>query len=420
MQTKYLIIGGSHAGLSALEAIRRFDGDASLTMVTKEKRRPYSPTALPYVISGKISPEKTDIRPPDYFSDLDFRYLDGLAAIDVDTNGRRVKLDNGLVIEYERLLIATGARAFVPQITGIETVDYLTIRTMSDAETIRQRMSQSQSALIIGAGFIGMHAAENLANAGLQVSVVEALDQIMPSSFDKEAASLIRTVFAEKGIDIRTGRQVSKVFKTDKQIHLVLEDGNEIAGDILIVAAGIRPNTDFLANSSITCDPGVVVDARMRATAPHVWAAGDVASAGGFFPGKHYIGGTIPCATEQARTAGMDMAQDSYAADYRGNLNMNAFGFFGNFAFSIGNVAETSAGPACEIYCATHHDSGKKRFQKFIFDGPYLTGVSAINMQLDPGILKEMILRRTDLSKRKETFIKMPLETGRQIIRELS
>lgn len=73
MQTKYLIIGGSHAGLSALEAIRRFDGDASLTMVTKEKRRPYSPTALPYVISGKISPEKTDIRPPDYFSDLDFR-----------------------------------------------------------------------------------------------------------------------------------------------------------------------------------------------------------------------------------------------------------------------------------------------------------------------------------------------------------
>jgi len=417
MYTNYLIIGASHAGLSALDAIRRCDDEASLTLVTTEKRPPYSPTALPYVISGKTDPEKTDIRTSRYFEDLGVNYINGASATRIDTQTCQVTLDNGNTIEYKKLLIATGAAALVPPISGIEEVEFSCIRTMADAEKIKNEMSQAKSALIIGAGFIGMHAAENLANSGLKVTVVEAFDHIMPASFDIEASNLIRKAFDDKGISILTGKQVSTVDKRDGKTVLALADGEELVGDMLVIAAGIKPNTDFLADSGIDCDQGVVVDARMRTTADNVWAAGDVASASGFFSQMKTIGGTIPCATEQGNIAGMDMSEDSYVTDYQGNLNMNTFGFFGNFAFSIGNVADRF--PDSNLEFEIQNDPEKKSFCKFVFDGPVLTGVSAINRRLDPGILKELILRKTDLSTKKEEFIKTPLETGRQVMREL-
>lgn len=417
MHTNYLIIGGSHAGLSAIDAIRRCDSEAALTLVTTEKRPPYSPTALPYVISGKTEPENTDIRPSNYFKDLDVNYINGASATQIDTKINQVRLNNGGTIDYKKLLIATGASALVPSIAGIEAVEFSCIRTMADAEKIKKEMSQAKSALIIGAGFIGMHAAENLTNSGLSVTVVETFDHIMPASFDTEASDLIRKVFAEKGITILTGKQVSKVYKSGDQTVLSLTDGDEISGDMLVIAAGIKPNTDFLADSGIDCDRGVVVDDRMRTSVPNVWAAGDVASASDFFSSMKSIGGTIPCATAQGKIAGMDMSQDSYVKDYPGNLNMNTFGFFGNFAFSIGNVADTF--PDSNLEFEVQKDPEKKSFCKFIFDGPVLTGVSAINRRLDPGILKELILRKTDLSAKKEEFIKTPLETGRQVMREL-
>lgn len=416
MHTNYLIIGASHAGLSALEAIRRIDNDADLTMVTTQKNQLYSPTALPYVISGKTEPENTDMRTSNYFKNLNVNFVKDASVTHIDTINCQVQVSDNLTIDYKKLLIATGAAASVPPISGIEDVEFTTIRTMADAKKIRKNMSKAKSALIIGAGFIGMHAAESLANEGLEVIVLEAFDQIMPTSFDTEASDLIRNVFDENGITMLTGKQVSKAYKKDDKTILVLKDGEEVEGDMLVIAAGINPNIDFLEGSKIDCDGGIVVDKKMRTTASNVWAAGDVASASGFFSQKKTIGGTILCATEQGNVAGMDMVEDSYIKEYPGNLNVNTFGFFGNFAFSIGNVADISLDDSLEI--KTKKDPKKNSFCKFIFQDNVLTGVSAINTRLDPGILKELVLRKTDLSAKKEEFIEAPLEIGRQVMRE--
>lgn len=425
METNYLIIGASHAGLSALEAIRRYDADGSLTLVTAEPDLLYSPTALPYVISGKTGPEDTALRAPDYFRDLDVNLIKGGTATAVDTDGKQVTVNDTMVIRYDKLLVATGATPSIPAIPGMKTVDPLSIRTMADARKIREKMGRAGSALIIGAGFIGMHAAENLANAGLTVTVVEALDQIMPASFDADAAIRIQQAFIDQGITIRTGVTVDRVRGEADGFVMTLSQGREVRADMLLVAAGITPNTGFLSGTGIAPDNGIPVDARMRTGIPGVWAAGDVALAPGFFSGERRIGGTIPTAAEQGKTAGMDMARDSYVTDYPGNLNMNTFNYFGNFAFSVGNVASHDADtrpgaqPNSPWDIRTGGDAGQDSFWKFVFKGDVLTGVSAVNMRFDPGILKELILRRTDLAASKDALVKTPLATGRRLMREL-
>lgn len=416
METNYLILGASHAGLSALEAIRRYDPEASITIVTAEPDHLYSPTALPYVIAGKTSKGFMDIRSDDYFKRLNANLIKGAEAVQVDTDKKQVRFKNNNTIQYEKLLIATGASAAVPAVPGMDEVDYFCIRTMEDATMIRKNMTKGDSAVVLGAGFIGMHAAENLVNAGLDVTIVEALDQIMPANFDLESSERIERVFLDRGITILTGRRVSAAQKKGDQTTLSFTDGEEITADLVIVAAGIRPNTGFL-DSNIACDQGIVVDDRMRTSAGNVWAAGDVAAAPDFFSREKAVGGTIPSATEQGKTAGMDMVQDEYVTDYQGNLNMNTFGFFDNFAFSIGNIVSQGSDTPTDVH--SWENPSNNGFGKFVFQNNVLTGVSAINLRLDPGILKQLILDKTDLSAKKEALVNAPLEVGRQLMREL-
>lgn len=417
METNYLILGAGHAGLSALESIRRYDQASPLTIVTMEKDHVYSPTALPYVISGRTSKGFIDIRSDEYFRALDVDLIKHAAVTRLDTENNQVILNGNTTVQYRKCVIATGAAASLPPIPGLDEIDSFCIRTLKDAAEIKAKKSQAESVIIIGAGFIGMRAAEDLAGSGLAVTVVEAIDRVMPANFDRDASAYIHKTFADNGITILTGTQVARAWKHDGQSVLLLSSGDEIAADMVIVATGISPNTDFLEGTDIAREQGILVDERMRTSVANVWAAGDVAMAPGFFSSDKSIGGTIPSATEQGKTAGMDMVQDHYASDYPGNLNMNTFSFFNNFAFSIGNVADPSACETSEIHSTDDPSAG--RFSKFIFQDNVLTGVSAINTALDPGILKQLILNRTDLSTRKEAFINTPLEVGRQLMREL-
>ncbi|MGD9080580.1 MAG: FAD/NAD(P)-binding oxidoreductase, partial [Desulfobacterales bacterium] len=160
-QAKYLIVGSSHAGLSALEAIRLQDEEGPITIVSREQTLPYSPTILPYVISGKKQVDAISLRDPSYFSDLNVRFKPDSAVVAVDPSKAIVTLESGETIQYEKLLLATGADAAVPPFPGIETVPYQVVRTLGDALKLRDSIQDATSAIVIGAGLIAMHTAEN-------------------------------------------------------------------------------------------------------------------------------------------------------------------------------------------------------------------------------------------------------------------
>ena len=196
-QSKYLIVGSSHAGLSALEAIRIHDTEGSITLVSQEKHLPYSPTILPYVVSGKVDAGQVYLWDKTSLGRYKVIFKQGAKVVGVNPDSRSVSLESGESLEYENLLLATGAEPALPPITGLQETPFHVLRTMEDAEHMCKAAKKAGSAIVLGAGLIGMHAAENLAKRGLQVTVVEMLPQVLPGYFDDQAAGLIQKIFAE-------------------------------------------------------------------------------------------------------------------------------------------------------------------------------------------------------------------------------
>ncbi|NOR15761.1 MAG: NAD(P)/FAD-dependent oxidoreductase, partial [Candidatus Aminicenantes bacterium] len=170
--SKYLIVGCSHAGLSALDAIRIRDREGSVTMLTREGYLPYSPTILPYVVAGQSSPNKIYLRYEGELKRLAVTFRQEAEVVSVDPVAHEVTLNSGKKLGYGKLLLVTGAEPVVPSVKGLKSVPYQVLRTLEDAMRLRRIMRKAKSAIVLGAGLIAMHAVENLAKAGKTVTVV--------------------------------------------------------------------------------------------------------------------------------------------------------------------------------------------------------------------------------------------------------
>ena len=157
---KYLIVGSSHAGLSALDAIRVQDKEGSITLLTAEKCLPYSPTILPYVVSGLKEAGEIFLRDEEALDRYGVTFKMGSRVVNVNPGDRTVRLETGESLNYEKLLLATGAKPALPPISGMNEVPYHVLRTLDDARALRQDAQKARSALVIGGGLIGLHAAE--------------------------------------------------------------------------------------------------------------------------------------------------------------------------------------------------------------------------------------------------------------------
>jgi phenylglyoxylate dehydrogenase epsilon subunit len=410
-RSTYLIVGSSHAALSALEAIRIQDTDGSVTLVTQEDALPYSPTILPYVISGQIDPERIFLRDGDDLDRARVTLRKAARVVAVDPANHSVSTDSGETLNYEKMLLATGAEPALPCIPGIKDACCHVLRTLGDALRLQSAAQKAKSAIILGAGLIGMHAGENLAKAGVQTTIVEALPRVLPGYFDEQAAGLVQQVFTEHGIKILTGSTVTNVTASKGACTVSLESGGELSGGLLLVAAGVKPRMDYLAGSGIDAGDGIVVDDTMRTSSGDIWAAGDVAEARSFFGGKKRVNATLPNAVEQGRIAGMDMADDPTASPFAGGLPVNTYSFFENRSFSVGMGVVPDSEEGVEVDLIFRPTS--MQYQKLVFEGDRLVGVSGINTDLDPGIMWQLIRRKVELGKMKRKFAAFPLETGR-------
>jgi len=410
-ETQYLIVGASHAALSALQAIRMQDAEGSITVVTRDDALPYSPTVLPYVVSGRLAPERVALKDGAWFEQNKVGFIRGAAVTAVDAAAKRAKLSSGEEIAYAKLLLATGAAPLLPPISGLKDVRFHVLRTLDDAVGLHAALPQTKQAVVLGAGLVGMHAAENLAKAGAQVTVVEMQPRVLAGYFDAEASAIIEAAFAAKGIKLMLGAKVSRCDTAGKAVRVTTDGGATLDADLLLVAAGVAPVTDYLAGSGVDIDRGILVDDSMRSSVDGIWAAGDVAQAKGFYDGKKTLNGILPEAVEQGRIAGMAMAGDPAAKPYQGGVPLNTYTFFGQQAVSVGSQEVDIIGGE-----VVRKEADAKHYLKIVMQDNRLTGIFGINVPFDPGVMWEIILRRIDLSSVREAFIADPQKTARGIM----
>jgi len=412
--TKYLVVGSSHAALEAVTAIRMHDAVGSLTLLTRDTHLPYSPTVLPYVVSGRSAPDGIFLRDEKFFADNNVELKRGKALKALHTGRNAAELADGSEIAYDKILLATGAAPAIPPIPGLDQVAYHVLRTLDDATKLNAAMKQSKQAVVMGAGLVGMHAAENLVKAGARVTIVEMAKQLTDGYFDATAAGLIEKAFTDNGARILTGSRVVKLAPCAVGATLTLENGTTLEADLLLVATGVKPNMDYLAGSPVEHERGILVSDTMQTSVANVWSAGDCAQAKGFFSDAKVMNAILPDATEQGRIAGMAMAGDPGLKRYPGGVPLNTYHFFGRHAISVGS---SKAPEGAEV--VTRFDEATGRYLKVIFMEGRLLGIYGVNEFFDGGVMCQLILRRVDLSAVKERFLANPLAVGRELMSKL-
>lgn len=413
MHSKYLIVGSSHAALEAATAIRFQDVESTLTLLTRDAHLPYSPTILPYVVSGRSHPDNVALRDERYFHDNAIAFVRDATVTALTPAQSRLRLASGETWEYDRLLIATGAAPAMPPVRGLTDIPFHVLRSLDDAIGLRQAIGRAKSAIVLGAGLIGMHAAENMAKAGVTVTVVELQPHALAGYFEPNAATIIEGAFARNGVRMLLGRTMRNVERRAGGCVAALDDGQTITADLLLVCTGVNPNVGFLQGSGIDIGTGILVDDRMRTNLPNIWAAGDVAQARGFW-GDKVVNGILPNAVEQGRIAGLDMADDAGVKPFPGAVPLNTYSFFGQQAISVG---KGQAGAGGEI--AESADVDKGVYRCIVLEDGQLVGIATINDFVDAGIMCQLIRKRTDLSPVKDAFIADPRATGRLLMSQI-
>jgi phenylglyoxylate dehydrogenase epsilon subunit len=409
--SKYLILGSSHAALEAATAIRFHDSESTVTLLTRDVHRPYSPTVLPYIVSGRSRPADVLLHGEAFFHERDIALVLDTEIAGIDPVQSRVRLRSGASWRYDRLLIATGAAPAMPPVEGLSGVPFHVLRSMEDASRLCTAIKQARSAIVVGAGLIGMHAAENMAHAGLAVTVVEVEPHPLSGYFEPRASTIIRDTFIRNEVRMLMGRTATAVERKGEGCQATLDDGLTVAADLLLVCAGVRPNIGLLEGSTIETDAGILVDDRMRTNVPGVWAAGDVAQARGFWGGS-VVNAILPNAVEQGRIAGLDMAGDPGLTPFAGAVPLNTYNFFGQHAISVGRGAPAQGdGSQVEEFAG---DDGV--YRRIVLEDGCLAGIAAINDFVDAGIMWQLIRNHTDLSPFKAQFVANPRDTGRQLM----
>lgn len=335
----YLILGASAAGISAAGTIRRLDPAGEITVISKDDQV-YSRCMLHLVISGDRSPAEISFVEKDFWERCNIRWLPGREAVKLDTKKKIVAINDGREYRYDRLLIATGASSFLPPVENLARgKQVFVLRNMGDALEISRMAENVNKAVVIGAGLVGMEAAYALARRGIGVSVIEIAPNILPLQLDLQAALRYEQLCREHGMEFYLNEMVGSVSLDEggNVLGVHLKSGKFVPCRMVIVAAGVRPNVDFLKDSPIEIDRGIKVNAFQQTSVPDVYAAGDVCESFEMFTGKVSLTPIWPAAVKQGQVAGCNMAGVAKRMDDNFAFK-NSMTIFGLPAVSFGFV----------------------------------------------------------------------------------
>jgi NADH oxidase (H2O2-forming) len=315
MPRRIVIIGGHAAGVDAASAARRTDRTAEIILITKQKQAGYSPCAIPFVLGRHIpSFDKLIVFPQSYFRMMKLNLMLETTATNIDTKNKTVEIQDKTgkqkTLQYDCLIIATGAYPFVPPIKGREKKGVHVLRTIEDGKRIDQAINDgAKTAVVMGAGLIGLETAVALKERGLESTVVELLPQILPTMLDADMAEAVQEILEQRGIRVMVSKGVEQFLGTDK-VTGIIAGGEQIDADLIIAAFGIRANTELAQKAGVTMGEtrGIRTSLRMETNIKDVYAVGDCAESVNLITRRPTLCQLGTTAVRQAKVAGINTA----------------------------------------------------------------------------------------------------------------
>ncbi len=304
---RVVIIGNGPAAVAAAETARDLDAACEITVISKERVPFYTPCALADYVEGSVARKALFLRDEEFYRERKIRTLFGLPAVGLDNGSRRVRLLGGEMVAYDRLLVACGARAVLPPIAGLtSTPGSFALKTLADADGILGHLGLARRAVVIGSGLVGLEATQALLRRGLQVTLLEALPQVLPQMLDAEMASLVERRLRGRGAEVLVDCPAEAVLGGANGVAAVRAGGRQIPCELVVCAAGVRPDLSAVAGSGIETSEGILVDDRMETSVPGVFAAGDVVE-GLDQGGRRRVLANWPNAVNGGRVAGSNL-----------------------------------------------------------------------------------------------------------------
>jgi len=401
---KYVIVGASAAGIGAVEAIRDVDPAGSITVISEEQSPQYSRPMISDFVSGKATFQKMMCREDDFWKVKNVQALTGRKAITLNLAEKSVELDKNERVSYEKLLIATGGKPFVPIMEGADKDGVFTFTTFSDAERLAEKLENARNVLVIGAGLIGVSVTEALVKRGLKVTLVELQDEILSLLLDAKGSDIVENVIRKAGVDIVTGQSVQRIIgkpENDRAVGgVVLTKGELVPCDVVIVAIGVIPRTELVAGTELKLNRGIVVDNFMQTNVPDVYASGDVAEAYDFTLNQNRLLPLWPLAVAEGKVAGYNMAGKK--TEYAGGTNMSSLKYFGIPVVSIG-ITNPKEESAYEIL--VKHEPEKNLYKKMVLKDNVIVGITLVNDVERAGTLFHLMKNHVNVKKFKRELI---------------
>lgn len=398
---QHVILGAGPAGVIAAETIRKHAPADRIVLVGDEPEAPYSRMAIPYLLIGHIGEEGTHLRhTAGHFEALRIERRQGRAK-GIDSGRRQVHLDDGSSLPYDRLLIATGSSPVRPPIAGMELPHVHSCWTLADARAIAQRAGKGKRVLQMGAGFIGCIIMEALAARGVELTVVEMGDRMVPRMMGPTAGGMIKEWCEAKGVRVFTGARVEAIEAAGDAMKVKLAGGPTLDADLVISATGVKPNIGFLKDSPIKCLLGVLTDEHLQTSVEGVYAAGDCAEAFDIVSGKTIVSAIQPNAADQARVAALNMV--GRRAVLKGVTQINVLDTLGLISTSFGHWQGVPGGEQVELT-----DRAAGRHLSLQFKDDVLVGCNSIGWTEHVGVMRGLVEGQVKLGEWKQRLQRDP------------
>jgi NAD(P)H-nitrite reductase large subunit len=394
---RYTIIGGSAAAVSAVEAIRSIDKNSRIDLFSDEKTALFSRVLLPYYVAEELAKPLLNFRSADFFDENKVTAHIGTRIEEVLTDSKSIVTTDGDTYEFDKLLLATGGRAIIPKIPGIDKEGISPLKTMEDAETVYR--FNGKKAVVIGAGSVGVESCISLMRRGMKVTLLEQLGYVLPTVFDDEAAAIIQKVIEDMGIEVITGERAVG-FNGNSRVKSVATNSREIECDNVILSVGIRPAVELAekAGLEIGYHGGIKMDNQMMTSSPDIYAAGDVCETFDIARNTNFVNAIWPMAVEQGRIAGLNMA--GRKVEYNGSIRMNSIGNFIGFpAMSVGVTrADECSYTEEECYFQEIKRRTKNTYKKLILKNECIVGAIFVGQTQKTGLVSTLLRRQINVS----------------------